>query len=257
MGYRVPRDLSCRHLPTMDDWIDFYDSAPTIYVGPRHRDVHFRVIADDIAALVAAHQPSRQARVLDYGCGEALHADRVAGQARQLVLCEAAPGLRERLRKRFAGEAKIEVIGPDDLTTSADGSFDLIIMHSVSQYLTPAELDATLARFRRLLASDGRLVIGDVLQPHTQALTDALALLRFGAREGFFLAAVFGLVRTLFSNYWWLRSSLGLTRYAETGMLEHLAAAGFAGERAARNIGHNQARMTFLVHPTPPSGALR
>jgi SAM-dependent methyltransferase len=245
----------------MDDWIDFYDSAPTIYVGQRHRDVHFRVIADDIAAIVAAHGaarvPPRQARVLDYGCGEALHADRVAAPARELVLCEAAPGVRERLRKRFAGETKIEVIGPDDLSSEAEGSFDLIVMHSVSQYLTPAELDATLARFRRLVAGDGRLVIGDVLQPHTQAVTDALALLRFGAREGFFLAAVTGLVRTLFSSYWWLRSSLGLTRYAEAGVLEHLAAAGFTGERSARNIGHNQARMTFLARPTPAGEARR
>jgi hypothetical protein len=31
--------------------------------------------------------------------------------------------------------------------------------------------------------------------------------------------------------------------------LAKLAAAGFAGERAARNIGHNQGRMTFLARP--------
>jgi hypothetical protein len=74
-------------------------------------------------------------------------------------------------------------------------------------------------------------------------------LLRFGAREGFFLAAFAGLLRTLFSNYWQLRSALGLTRYAQGDMLARLAAAGFAGHRAATNIGHNQARMTFLAGP--------
>jgi SAM-dependent methyltransferase len=253
----------------MDDWIDFYDSAPTIYVGPRHRDVHFRVIADDIAAHVAAYAaehagprapgdaPSSPARVLDYGCGEALHADRVAAQARRLVLCEAAPGVRERLRQRFGGHANIAVIAPDDLATAADGSFDIVVMHSVSQYLTPTELDTTLARFRRLLTVDGLLLVGDVVRPHTPALTDALALLRFGAREGFFFAAVGGLVRTLFSSYWRLRSTLGLTRYTEADMRDHLAAAGFAGERAAANIGHNQARMTFLARPIPSDRALR
>jgi hypothetical protein len=32
-------------------------------------------------------------------------------------------------------------------------------------------------------------------------------------------------------------------------MIEKLARGGFAATRAPRNIGHNQARMTFLVSP--------
>jgi SAM-dependent methyltransferase len=232
----------------MDDWIDYYDSAHTIYVNARHRDVHFAVIADDIAAYVT----SPQTRVLDYGCGEALHADRVAARAGQLLLCEPAPGVRGRLRRRFGGDTRIAVMGPDDLTALADGSVDLVVMHSVSQYLSTQELDAALYLFRRLLTADGMLVVGDVLQPHTSAFTDALALLAFGARHGFFVAAFTGLLRTLFSSYWRLRSSLGLTRHGEADMIERLAAAGFSGRRGASNIGHNQARMTFLARRLPP-----
>jgi SAM-dependent methyltransferase len=227
----------------MDDWIDYYDSAHTIYVNAHHRDVHFRTIADAIAAYVA----SPDTRVLDYGCGEALMADRVAAKASRLFLCEPAPGVRERLRRRFGANPRITVIGPDELQALADGSADLIVMHSVAQYLSPLELDQTLTLFRRLLAAHGMLVVGDVLQPHTSAVTDAVALLRFGAREGFFVAAFTGLLRTLFSSYWQLRSTLGLTRYSERAMLDHLAAAGFTGRRAAGNIGHNPARMTFLA----------
>jgi ubiquinone/menaquinone biosynthesis C-methylase UbiE len=238
----------------MDDWIDYYDSAHTIYVNARHRDVHFRVIADDIAA----HVVSPDMRVLDYGCGEALHADRVAARTSRLFLCEAAPGVRERLRRRFGGEPRIAVIGPDELAALPDGSADLIIMHSVAQYLSPQEFDSILGLFRRLLVCDGTLVVGDILQPHKSALTDAVALLRFGAREGFFLAAFAGLLRTLFSSYWQLRSALGLTRYSQSAMLARLAAAGFTGRRAATNIGHNQARMTFLAQPAPaPPRVLR
>jgi hypothetical protein len=239
----------------MDDWIDYYDSAHTIYVNARHRDVHFRTIADDIAAYVA----SPDARVLDYGCGEALKADRVAAKAGWLFLCEPAPGVRERLRRRFGSDPRITVIGPDELAARPDGSVDVVIMHSVAQYLSPPEFDHTLGLFRRLLAADGALVVGDILQPQTSALADAVALLRFGVQEGFFLAALTGLLRTLFSNYWQLRSALGLTRYSESAMLERLAAAGFKGRRAATNIGHNQARMTFLAHPdgaSPASSAL-
>jgi len=45
-----------------------------IYVNERHRDVHYRTIATDISKLV----PSPDAKVLDYGCGEATSANLVA-----------------------------------------------------------------------------------------------------------------------------------------------------------------------------------
>ena len=48
------------------DWISFYDfKHSVIYVNPRHRDVHYRTIAEDISRYV----PSPTASVLDYGCG--------------------------------------------------------------------------------------------------------------------------------------------------------------------------------------------
>jgi SAM-dependent methyltransferase len=228
----------------MDGWIDFYDSAHSIYVNALHRDVHFRRIAEDIAAYV---RPG--ATVLDYGCGEALAADVVAAPAARLILVEPAPGVRKRIAARFANHAKIEVAGPDRLDGVADHSVDLVIMHSVAQYLAPVEFDAVLRKFRRLLRPDGLFVLGDVIPPKTSALHDALALLRFGAREGFFFAAVGGLARTTFSPYRRLRASLGLTRYDEATAVKKLAGSGFTARRAGRNIGHNHGRMTFLALP--------
>ena len=230
----------------MDDWIDYYDSAHCIYVNARHRDVHFRRIADDVARYV----PSATAVVLDYGCGEALYADRVADRAGRLILVEPAPGVRARIAARFRDNAKIEVCAPDRLSTLPDRSVDLVVMHSVAQYLTPAELERTLALFHRLVKPDGAFVLGDVVRPDVSALTDALSLLRFGVEHGFFWAALVGLVRTFFSRYWQLRASLGLTRYDEQTVVQRLASAGFSGKRAPENIGHNPARMTFLSRPT-------
>ena len=228
----------------MRDWIDFYDSAHPIYVNAHHRDIHFRRLADDIAAYV---RPG--AVVLDYGCGEALHADIVAAKAERLVLVEPAPGVRARLAARWASEPSIEVCGPELIARLGDRSVDLVIMHSVAQYLTGEELDTVLALFRRLVTPDGMLVLGDVIDPKTSAASDALALLRFGARDGFFFAALVGLARTVLSSYWRLRSSLGLTRYDAAAMIEKLAAAGFTARRAGENIGHSRARMTFLALP--------
>ena len=226
-------------------WLKFWDSSHSIYVNARHRDVHYRLIAQQIAALV----PSPQARVLDYGCGEALHADRVAAAASELLLCEGAPRVRGGIAARFAGNAKIRAVAPEELERLADRSLDLVVLHSVAQYLTPDELAKLFALFHRLLHADGMLVVSDIIPPDVAAATDALALLRFGAANGFFIAAVAGLMRTLLSDYWQLRTRYGLTRYGEAAMTEKLAAAGFFAQRAAHNIGHNQARMAFLARP--------
>jgi SAM-dependent methyltransferase len=226
-------------------WLTFWDSAHSIYVNARHRDVHYSLIAQQIAALV----PSPQACVLDYGCGEALHADRVAAAAGELLLCEGAPRVRAGVAARFSGNAKIRAVAPDEVERLADHSLNLIVLHSVAQYLTPEELAKLFAMFHRLLNAGGLLVVSDIIPSDVAASTDALALLRFGTENGFFIAAVTGLVRTLLSDYWRLRTRYGLTRYGEAAMTQKLAAAGFFAQRAAQNIGHNQARMAFMARP--------
>jgi len=227
------------------NWLTFWDSPHSIYVNPRHRDIHYRLIAKQIAALV----PSPQARVLDYGSGEALHADLVAAASAELLLCEGASGVRVGVAARFADNPKIRAVAPDEVKRLPDRSLDLIVLHSVAQYLTPGETADLFALFHRLLDGGGTLVVSDVIPPHIAAATDAAALLRFGAANGFFTAAVTGLARTLFSDYWRLRSDFGLTRYGEATMMQKLAAAGFSARRAPQNIGHNQARMMFIARP--------
>ena len=225
------------------DWLAFWDSPHSIYVSARHKDVHYRLIAKEIAALV----PGPDARVLDYGCGEALHADLVAAAAGELFLCEAAPGVREGLAQRFADKQKIRVLAPHEVARLPEHSLDLIVLHSVVQYLTVIGASALFALFHRLLKPGGVLVVSDVIPPETPAATDAVALLRFGYGNGFFFAALWGLLRTLLSNYWRLRSRLGLTRYARTAMIEKLSAAGFDAQLAPTNIGHNQARRAYYA----------
>jgi len=226
-------------------WLAFWDSPHSIYVNARHKDVHYRLIANEMVALV----PRSDARVLDYGCGEALHADLVAAVAGELFLCEAAPGVREGVAQRFAGEPKIRVLAPHEAAQLAEHSLDLIVLHSVVQYVTAAGVSALFALFRRLLKPGGVLIVSDVIPPNVPATTDALALLRFAARNGFFFAAVWGLLRTLMSTYTKLRSQLGLMRFGEAAMIETLGAAGFDAAVAPANIGHNQARKAFYARP--------
>jgi SAM-dependent methyltransferase len=186
---------------------------------------------------------------MDYGCGEALHADRIAAKAGRLILCEAAPAVREHLAARFAAVRNIEVRSPEEVAALPDGSLDLIVMHSVAQYLSPAETNALFAQFRRLLKSGGLFVLGDVIPPQVSPIADAAALLRFAAAKGFLIGAFIGLVRTTFSDYPKLRAKLGLTLYEESAMRQKLETAGFIVQREEKNIGHSRARMTFVACP--------
>lgn len=230
----------------MSDWISFYDfKHSVIYVNARHRDVHYRTIAADIRGYVPRHS----ADVLDYGCGEASSADLVAAAAVHLTLVEAAPNVRAALKARYEENAKIAVLTPDEAAAKPVGGFDLIVMHSVAQYLSAAELERILKIFRRLVKPDGLVVIGDIVPAHFAAPYAALALLRFGLANGFFWAAVGGLMRIFVSDYLRLKKNVGLSHYDEAQMLATLKAAGFSAQRAPRNIGHNQRRMTFLARP--------
>lgn len=227
----------------MDDWIDYYDSTHTIYVSKLHRDVHFETIADDIIGYIA----SKDSVVLDYACGEALSAERVADACGRLILAEPAPGVRGRLVARFAPNTKIRVRSLDELRHMDEKSVDLAVMNSVAQYMTPDELDTAFAILRRLLKPAGRLVLGDILQPNVGMSGDVIALLRFAGKHGFVKDALWGLARTALSDYRQLRNKIGLQRYSEAEMLAKLDAAGFTASRAPKNIGHNPSRMTFVA----------
>jgi ubiquinone/menaquinone biosynthesis C-methylase UbiE len=227
----------------MEDWIDYYDSTHTIYASKRHRDLHFEVIARDIIGYIS----SPNAVVLDYACGEALFAARVAEACGKLYLAEPAPGVRGRLIARFAPNTKIRVRSLEDLRQMAEKSVDLVVMNSVAQYMTPGELDSALAVIRRLLKPSGRLVLGDILRPEVGMIRDVLALLRFARAQGFLKDALIGLMSTALSDYRQLRSRVGLQRYSETEMVAKLAGAGFTASRAHFNIGHNPWRMTFVA----------
>jgi ubiquinone/menaquinone biosynthesis C-methylase UbiE len=227
----------------MDDWIDYYDSTHTIYASKHHRALHFQVIARDIAGYIS----SPGAVVLDYSCGEALSAARVAEACGKLILAEPAPGVRGRLIARFAPNTRIRVRSLDDLRHMEEKSVDLAVMNSVAQYMTPAELDAAFAVIRRLLKPGGRLVLGDILRPEVGMGRDVLALLKFAATHGFLKDAFYGLASTALSDYRQLRTRIGLQRYSEAEMVAKLAAAGFTASRAHQNIGHNPWRMTFVA----------
>ena len=227
------------------NWRDFWNGEHSIYVNDRHRALHDDRIARDVAALIGRPDDV----VLDFGCGEASSAGLVAAKCARLYLYDAAPKVREHLRLRFSRNEKITVLDAGGVDEIADHSLDLMVVNSVLQYLTHGEFEVVLEAARRKLEPSGRFVVADVIPAGAKATDDIRALLAFARDGGFFFAALAGLAATFFSDYRKLRAEIGLTRYSEDDIRAIFAAHGFAAERAATNIGHNQSRMMFVAKP--------
>jgi SAM-dependent methyltransferase len=228
--------------PTIpNSWISFWDQPHSIYVNDRHFEAHYRDIADGLIKLL----PRPDLRVVDFGCGEALHADRVAARASRLSLCESAATVRDHLRQRFAAVGNIEVLSPEELAARPAGSADVIVANSVLQYVPRDDLPNLLATWWRLLAPGGELIVGDIIPPDVSPLSDATALLRYAVGNGFLLAALMGLFRTAFSPYRKVRARLGIVTYREPEIIDVLRASGFSPRRLAENLEHNPRRMSF------------
>ena len=233
-------------------WTEYWNGTTTIYANARHKSVHYETVARDIVACL----PGPAARVVDYGCGDALSAHLVADACTHLFLCESAETTRQRLAARTADRRNIDVLSPQQFEQLPPGTVDVIVANSVIQYLSASELAHFLAVSRDKLSGGGCLVLADVVPRTVGMVRDVAELLKFAAANGFLVAACTGLVRSFFSSYRQVRQQLGLLQFDEAEILDVLAQAGFVAHRRQRNLGHNSRRMTFLASvPAPESGA--
>ncbi len=223
-------------------WIEYWNEDTPIYVNARHKSVHYQGIARDMLL----HVPGTDARVVDYGCGDALFADRLAAACGRLLLCDSASSVRQKLAGRYADEPKITVLSPQQFEAMEAGAIDAIIVNSVVQYLSIDEFARLLGVFREKLSSNGRLIVADIVPRDVSPYGDAFELLKLAAANGFLIAAAFGLARSYFSGYRKLREGLGFLQLDEPEVVRMLRQAGFVAQRFHPNIGHNSKRMTFV-----------
>ena len=229
----------------MKNWRDYWNQDTPIYVGERHKALHYQRIAADIAALV----PSPEAHVLDHGCGEALAAGRVAAKCARLYLADAAPLVRARLAERFRASDKIEVLAAEDVERLPDASLDLVVANSLLQYLSADELQGLL----RLWRSEAQ-----ARRPARPRRCDPPRLEPGRRREGASRLCLAGRLPRPRPPRPRPHGAVGLPPHPqrararnlrEPEMIALLRRQGFTAERRAKNIGHNQARMTFEARP--------
>lgn len=225
----------------MQSWLEFWSGKHKIYVNDRHLQAHYRRIADDLLALL----PRRDIDLLDWGCGSALGAPLLSNQGVRIALYDKAPSVQADLLRNFARETGIRVLDDAGLAALAPQSFDVVLINSVLQYLSQAELRALLPQLVLLLRPGGRLLLADIIPPDSGMAADVAALLRSGWQHGYFLAAMASLLATFFSDYRNLRQRLGLTTYRPDQILALLGEFGLDSRQLPQNIGFSRHRLAF------------
>jgi SAM-dependent methyltransferase len=249
LGQRLERELH-----TMSTWVDYWNRPNCIYVNRRNLDAHFDCLARDLRPLIqpGASKPGTSKIVLDYGCGEALAAERLTDGCDMLYLYDAAPTIRARVHDRLAGNPRITVLDEVGLSRLADGGLDMILVVSVIQYMGRDDLQAALRLWHRLLRPGGELLIADVIEPGTSMLHDIRSQLVFAKRNGFLLPALAGLARVYFSSYRTVRRDQGFSTYRSDEMLRLLGDAGFDAIALPNNIGPSRHRRAFVGRKQRP-----
>ncbi|MGH8186275.1 MAG: class I SAM-dependent methyltransferase, partial [Steroidobacteraceae bacterium] len=172
----------------------------------------FRIEARDYATRVQRIlQPTKSMTVLDFGCGFGHTARELAPSVGNIALWDASSNVRRQALERVRDLGNATML---DLQQADDAGlrnrFDLILVHSVLQYMSPDEIRAWLARWRGMLKREGRLVLSDLLRPGAGGFGELFSYLMFALRHGFFWNAFTAGVRET-ARYWSARKSAPLT----------------------------------------------
>jgi len=226
----------------MQSWLSYWDAPNTSYVSDRHKQAHY----DVLFAGIRPHLPGPDGVILDWGCGDAFAAGRIAEHCGTVLLFDAAETTRERLNVRYGSNHRIRVLDDSGLNAVPHSSVDLVVVNSVVQYLLIDEFDEALSLLHRLIRLGGALLVGDVISPGTGNSRHATTFLRFAWKRGFLLAAIGGLTRKFISPYRRLQHDLGLTAYTPIDMLHKLERHGFTADKLPHNIAVSQHRSSYI-----------
>jgi SAM-dependent methyltransferase len=230
-----------------DNWPAYWETLP-------ERRIFAVEAADYVARLHARLGLDPAARVLDFGCGFGFVAALLAPRVGHLAAWDAAAPMRLATRRRLAGQPNARVL--DEAPDAAGGRFDLILVNSVVQYMTAAELDDWLPRWRALLAPGGRLVLSDVITARAPApLRELAEFVALGARRGALLHALRDGVSAL-RRYTEARRARPLARLDPAALAPAAAALGLTLTVLERNLAYRSGRST-LVLTAPPAGGGR
>ena len=230
----------------MTTWAAYFDSA-------RDDSPLYRVQAAlYLEALTAAVELHAGQRVLDFGCGFGLVAALLAPRVGEVWVWDQSPNMcavAERTTARFANVRLCDLSATHQVDLQPYiGSMDLILVNSVAQYMTSAELSQWLVRWRELLTPGGKLVLSDLMAPEHRGFADIADLLRLGIRHGSPLSATSKALGGVL-QYWRMRQAVPLTRIGQEDLGRRATQAGLNLVVLPRNLTHFSRRWTAVLSP--------
>lgn len=196
-----------------------------------------------IAPLLLVRRPQR---VLDFGCGFGHAAAKLAPLVGEIWAWDAAANMRNHASRRLAGIANARMVEPAELERRTLPPFDLILVHSVIQYLSPDELAACQLLWARLLAPQGHALLSDIPVPGRPAWPEFLELLLFAKRHGFLRNAIAGGLKEI-GRYSRMRKTRPLHQHDEATIERGARAAGLALRILPVNLTHRSGRRLALL----------
>jgi ubiquinone/menaquinone biosynthesis C-methylase UbiE len=228
----------------MKSWYEYWNRPNGIFVSESHKRAHYQRIFSNVLPFLPRGPGGA---VLDWGCGEASAAELMASACERVYLYDSADIVHTRLRQRYEEHRGITVLDAERLKRLPSDSLDLILINSVIQYLSRAQLIDALFDLRRLLKPGGRVLIGDVIAPGTQTWQHAMVFLTFAYRSGFMVSGIIGLFRTFLPSYNSVKRQHGLAKYSETEILNIFELCELHGERLPRNIAVSPIRSSYIA----------
>jgi SAM-dependent methyltransferase len=231
-------------LTTASSWLSFWNAPNEIFVHPAHMHRHFHRLTEGFFSYAPQ---VKNGRLLDYGCGEALAAERFSAEGLTTLLYDRSDYYRELVRKNYAGKEKITVLDDAALEALPEGSLDYILLCSVIQYLNDQELQSLFQFARKRLKPGGLLILADVIPPDVSLFRDVYDLLSAALRGGYLMPTLSSLASLPFSKYRRARQDNALRYYDESELRAQLTAFGFSMTVAKHNFGWSDSRKTYLA----------
>jgi SAM-dependent methyltransferase len=222
-------------------WNGYWDSLPG-------GQLFFPAEGEEAVRRLAAAVPLTPTTVaLDFGCGYGQAARPLAEKVGRLWVWDHSEPMRSFARRHLAAHANVCEWDPADTATT----FDLIWVNSVVQYMGEAALAERLTRFAPLLRPGGCVVLSDLIPHGHRFHTDALSLLWFSLRRGYFLRAYLR-TRALARKYEAQKKEAPLYQPTRESVERLASNAGLSVRWLARNLTHFRHRQTAILTRATP-----
>jgi cyclopropane fatty-acyl-phospholipid synthase-like methyltransferase len=228
------------------NWNGYFDTLG--HQSPLHRE-QARLYVEALSESVGLH---RHQRVLDFGCGFGFVTALIAARVREVCWWDPSLNMRSVAERSTAECPNARLC---DLSTPLAGAgekeweafpFDVILVNSVVQYMTPEQLWMWLPQWRRMLLPEGKLILSDLIPPEHNGLHDIADLLRLGIRQGSPLRAASEALGGL-ARYWRTRTAAPLTRVDQQDLVRRAAIAGLETLYLPRNLTHFHRRRSAML----------